>query len=160
MEVLCLLLFPTQILRVSFLSPMCLSITYLFFLDIPEQYTIAGWHVQTDEAREALKEMQHTHHVHHLKAYDMHGKLLWPCHYHKYLQDALVQVHFTLKHWSISGKNKTPCDTYAADIFLMCVLVPPATSGPVTPKKHKFLQTDPLTPDISAKKFKAFASLA
>lgn len=69
---------------------MCLSITYLFFLDIPEQYTIAGWHVQTDEAHEALKKMQHTHHIHHLEAYNMHGKLLWPCHYRKYLQDVLV----------------------------------------------------------------------
>ena len=72
----------------------------------------------------------------------------------------LVQVHFTLKHWSISGKNKTPCDTYAADIFSMHVLIPPATSGPITPKKRKFLQTDPLTPDIDPKKIKAFASSA
>lgn len=160
MKVLCLLPFPTRILRVSFLSLMCLSITYLFFLDIPEQYTIAGWHVQTDEAHEALKKMQHTHHIHHLEAYNMHGKLLWPCHYRKYLQDVLVWVHFTLKHWSISGKNKTPCDTYTADIFSMHVLVPPPTSGPITPKKRKFLQTDPLTPNISPKKFKTFASSA
>ena len=65
--------------------------------------------------------------------------------------------------WNIGQlveKNKTPCDTYATDIFLMRVLIPPATSGPVTPKKRKFLQTDPLTPDISPKKFKAFASSA
>ena len=119
---------------------------------------MVSWHVQSDEVQEVLAKMQHTHSVNYLKAYNIHGKLFWPCHYHKYLQEVLVQVHFTLKHWSIAGKKKTPCDTYAADIFSMHILVPPPTSGPVTPKKCKFFQEDPPTPDISPKKFKALAA--
>ena len=119
---------------------------------------MAGWHVQSDEAWEVLAKMQHTHSVNYLEAYNMHGKLLWPCHYHKYLQEVLVQVHFTLKHWSITGKKKTCCDTYAADIFLMCALIPPPTSGLVMLKECKFFQEDPLTRNISPKKFKAFAA--
>ena len=120
---------------------------------------MASWHVQSDEVQEVLAKMQHTHSVNYLKAYNIYGKLLWPCHYRKYLQEVLFQVHFTLKHWSITGKKKTPCDTYAADMFSMHILVPPPTSGPVTPKKCKFFQEDPLTPDISPKKFKAFTAL-
>lgn len=52
-EVNRLALFPIRIMRVSFLSPMFLLTTYLLFPDVPAQYTIAGWHMQTDEAQEA-----------------------------------------------------------------------------------------------------------
>ena len=148
----------TQNLRVSNLLLKSWCTTHIWSTDILPQYTMAGWHMQSDEAQEVLVQMQHTHSANYLKASNMHGKLLWPCHYCKYLQEVLVQVHFTLKHWSITKKKKTPCDTYAANIFLMHVLVPPPTSGPVMLKKWKFLQEDPLMPDISLKKFKAFAA--
>lgn len=121
--------FLTQILRASFLSSRFLLITYQLLPDVPPHYTIAGWHVQSDEVWKALKEMRHTHHVSHLEAYNMHGKLLWPCHYCKYLQGAIVQDHFTLKHWTFSGKKKTPCDTYATNIFSTHVLIPPPSFG-------------------------------
>jgi hypothetical protein len=40
-------------------------------------------------------------------------------------------------------------DAYAADIFLMKVLVLPVDYGqPVTPKKRKFHKSDPMTLDI------------
>ena len=81
--------------------------------------------------------MQHTHRINYLGAYDTHGRLLWPCDYRKYLQGALVQ-HFTLVHrWK--KRLPEPCDTYAVYVFLMCILVPPPTSGPVTPEKRKSL---------------------
>ena len=95
-------------LRVSFPSSQFQSTTYISSTDVPPQYTIASWHMHLDEACEALTEMQHTHCVNYLKAYNIHGKLLWPCHYCKYLQEVLVQIHFTMKHWSIGGKRRLP----------------------------------------------------
>ena len=71
-----------------------------------------------------------------------------------------VPLEHTLTHWSIGGKPpKSSCDTFAANIHSMRVLVPPTSYGqPVTPRKRNFFKTDPLTPDISPKKFRSFAS--
>ena len=128
--------------------------------DLPLEYTISGWPAYYPQAEEELKAMVKSHHVNYLEAYDMHGRLIEPRSYRKYLQGALVQIHFTLTHWSISGRPPKPsCDTFAADIYSIRVLVPPVSYGqPVTPRKRKFLKTDPLTPDISPKKFRVFAS--
>ena len=70
-----------------------------------------------------------------------------------------------LTHWSIGQKKKgevlmPACDTFAADIYSMRVLIPPQNHGPVTPRKCKFHKSDPMTPNISPKKFKAFAAQA
>ena len=67
---------------------------------------MAGWHVQSDEVQEVLAKMQHTHRVNYLKAYNMHGKLLWLCHYCKYLQEALVQVIRKIP-WCLHGPDLT-----------------------------------------------------
>ena len=143
-----------------------ISILTLVVADVPPEYTIAQWPTYYDEAEVALKSLVDTHRVNYLEAYDMHGKLLWPSQYRKYLQGALVQIHFTLTHWSIGGKpakdgrpGRVATDTYVADIFSMRVLVPPADYGqPVTPRKRKFHKSDPMTLDISPKKFRTFAS--
>lgn len=129
-------------------------------IDVPPEYTIASWPAWYPQAQEELKTMINTHRVNYLNAYDMHGRLIEPNNYRKFLKGALVQVHFTLTHWSINGKPpRSPCDIFAADIHSMRVLVPPVSYGsPVTPRKRKFYKTDPLTPDISPKKFRVFAS--
>ena len=92
----------------------------------------------------------------------MHGKLVEPSRYHQHLQGALVQVHFTLTHCSIATKKKNKlfmpvCNTFSADIYSMRVLSPPKKFGPVTPRKHKFMNSDPMTPDSTLKKFRNFA---
>ena len=107
--------------------------------------------------------MVDTHRVNYLEAYDMHGRLIEPSRYRRHLQGAMVQMHFTLTHWSIDQKKKgqvlvPACDTFAADIYSMRVLIPRQNHGPVTPRKRKFYKSDPMTPDISPKKFKAFAA--
>ena len=107
--------------------------------------------------------MVDTHRVNYLEAYDMHGRLIEPSRYRSHLQGAIVQVHFTLTHWSIGERKRgevlmPACDTFAADIYSMRVLIPPQNHGPVTPRKRKFYKSDPMTPDISPKKFKAFAA--
>ena len=102
-----------------------------------------------------------THRVNYLQVYDMHGKLVEPSRYCWHLQGALVQVHFTLTHWSIAAKTKNglimpACDTFSADIYSMRVLSPPKKYGPVTPRKCKFVNSDPMTPDMTPKKFRNF----
>jgi hypothetical protein len=128
--------------------------------DVPLAYTISGWPAYYPWAEEELKAMVNSHHVNYLEAYNMHGWLIEPRSYQKYLRGALVQIHFMLTHWSIGGKPPKPsCDTFAADIYSIRVLVPPVSYGQlVTPRKRKFLKTDPLTPDISPKGFRVFTS--
>ena len=106
--------------------------------------------------------MVNTHCINYLEAYDMH-RLIEPSQYRRHLQGALVQIHFTLTHWSIGQKKRCEvlvpaCDTFAANIYSMRVLIPPQNHGPVTPRKCKFYKSNPMTPDISPKKFKAFAA--
>jgi hypothetical protein len=59
-------------------------------LDVPLEYTISGWPAYYPWAKEELKAMVKSHHVNYLKAYDMHGWLIEPHSYQKYLQG----------HWS------------------------------------------------------------
>ena len=92
----------------------------------------------------------------------MHRKLIEPSRYHQHFQGATVQIHFTLMHWSIATKKKNDlifpaCNAFSADIYSMRVLSPPKKYGPVTPRKRKFVNTDPMTPDITPKKFRNFA---
>ena len=82
---------PTWNLRVSTPLSQLWCTTHISSTGILPQYTMAGWHVQSDEAWEVLAKMQHTHSVNYLEAYNMHGKLLWPSHYHKYLQEVLFK---------------------------------------------------------------------
>jgi hypothetical protein len=45
-------------------------------------------------------------------------------------------------------------DVFVANIYSMCVLIPPKATGPVTPRKRKFANMDLMTPDVSPKKFR------
>ena len=108
-----------------------------------------------DSAKEALTLMEKTHRVNYLEAFDMHERLIQPSKYRKVLQGALVQMHFTMTHWYIGPKGQRHAsDVFVADIYSMCVLTPPKATGPVTPRKRKFANMDPMTPDISPKKFR------
>ena len=48
------------------------------------------------------------------------------------------------------------CDAFSVDIYSMRVLTPPKIYGPVTPRKRKFVNSDPMTLDITPKKFRNF----
>ena len=65
----------------------------------------------------------------------MHGALIWPSQYQKFLQNTVAEFHFTLTHWSIGGKAGG-VDTYTTDIVNILVLIhPPPTI--VSPRKCK-----------------------
>ena len=118
---------------------------------LPSEFYIENWPTQSNAACEALKEMTHTHHVNYIEAFDMHGTLIFPTMYRRYLEGALVQVRFSMSHWA---DDSDETDSYASDIVSMRVLVPPQRIGPVTPRRKRFYRKDPFTPDITPKKYK------
>jgi len=109
-------------------------------------FKIENWPTSNLAAKQALGEIQTTHRVIPIPAYDMHGALIWPFHYRKYLENAVVEVRFTLRHWSIAGKSaEVPSDTYSAEIVDMLVLIPPPPTT-VSPRKRKVSAYHPTSP--------------
>lgn len=70
------------------------------------------------------KSLVKTHRVDPIAVYDVHGDIIAPNEYHKQLQNALVTIRFTLKHWTI-GDAKTASDVYTADLQQLSVIEPP-----------------------------------
>ncbi|KAM6495451.1 hypothetical protein JOM56_008157 [Amanita muscaria] len=119
---------------------------------LPVELRITGWPSEGEETMGALSSMVATHRVNYLEAFDMHGRLIAPREYRRHIQGALVQIHFTLRHWTIVGKDARCFDTFTADIFSLRVLEPPLSCGlPVVPRKRRYYKMDPLTPDIFPK---------
>lgn len=132
---------------------------YLIFVkDLGSEFSIDNWPVKSDVAKESLHGMKTTHRPIPIPAYDVNGSLIAPSDYHRRLQGALAQIHFTLVHWSIREKEEK-LDRYVADIYQIRILEGPLYGGPATPKrKRRTFHTDPLTPDLSpAKKLKGHA---
>ena len=53
-------------------------------------FKIENWPMSNPAAKQALGEIQTTHGVIPIPAYDMHGALIWPFHYWKYQENAVV----------------------------------------------------------------------
>ena len=106
-----------------------------------------------DAAHEEISTMLTTHVVNPIPAYDMHGYLIPPNMYHNHLAGAIVELHFELTHWSMKGRNgEASCDTYAADIIAIHVLILPKPTL-VTPRKRKvFDKLDPFASPSPRKK--------
>ena len=126
---------------------------------LPFEYTIAGWLVDSEVSKAALEGIKKTHRVNYLEAYDVKSDLIHPLRYRQCLQGAVIQVHFQMTHWAFPARNGVAaCDTFVADIVSMRVLVPLSIpKAPSTPKR-KFMRKDPLTPDITPKKFRTFTT--
>jgi hypothetical protein len=115
------------------------------FIETVDEYTIADWPVRSAEAQAAIDEMKNTHRVVPIPAYDIAGKLIPPTDYRAQLMGAVVELYFTLTHWSIGPKDKVPrSDTYVADIVSMRVVSPPKTPM-VSPRKRKTFACDPMS---------------
>ena len=106
-------------------------------------FKIENWPTSNPAAKQALGEVQTTHHDILIPAYDMHGAL-WPFHYWKYLENAVVEVCFTLRHWSIAGKSaEVLSDTYSAEIVDMLALISPPLNHCLTSKISAYHPTSP-----------------
>jgi len=101
-------------------------------------FSIENWPAFSDAARGGLDSIRQIHCVIPVPAYDLEGKLIDPCYYHRHLEGALAEVHFNLSHWSIAKQGVLGKDVYTADIVLIRVIAPPrATATPRTPLKRK-----------------------
>jgi hypothetical protein len=109
-------------------------------------FTIRGWPTLYPAARDALFDLQDTHRTVPFPVYDMHGALIEPTHYERYLKNAVVCLHFTMSHWSIGAKKggEAACDTFGADLHTIRVLVVPTQRTPVSPRKRKVFGQDPM----------------
>ncbi|KIO14778.1 hypothetical protein M404DRAFT_17638 [Pisolithus tinctorius Marx 270] len=106
--------------------------------DLDPIFSIENWPTFSDAARGGLDSIRQTHQVIPIPAYDLEGKLIDPRFYRRYLEGAVVELHFNLSHWSISRQGIPGKDVYTADIVMMHVLVPPhASVTPRTPLKRK-----------------------
>ena len=110
-------------------------------------------HVTDYKSNKELLTVLNMHIVNPIPAYDMHGYLIPPNLYRSHLAGAVVELHFELTHWLMKGRNgEVSCDTYAADIVVIRVLVLPKPML-VTPRKRKvFDKLDPFASPSPRKK--------
>ncbi|KAI6023031.1 hypothetical protein BKA83DRAFT_4272446 [Pisolithus microcarpus] len=69
-----------------------------------------------------LLALKSTHRVLPVPAYDLAGNLIHPTAYRRFLQGALVEIHFTLSHWGITGVRR---DVYSGEIQFIHLLDAP-----------------------------------
>jgi hypothetical protein len=114
---------------------------------------IKNWLITTDAAHEELVNMLNTHSVNPIPAYDMHGHLIHPLSYHSQLSGAVIELYFELSHWSMRGQNGEPsCDTFAADMVAIHVLVLPKPTLVTLHKCKVYDKMDPFASPSPSKK--------
>ena len=125
-----------------------------FPLDFP--YSIKNWPCTNDASKAALEELESTHRLIPVPAYEYEGSLMYPQYYKHMLTGAVVEVHFTLTHWSIGakpGQSQESIDAYTPELFSMRVLRKPLPS--ITSRKRKVSSKDPMGPESPTKKAKS-----
>ena len=84
------------------IPPLCFTSPLLFHRGdaLDREFTIAEWPAKHKTAQEALFEMwdDGTHRVNYLPVGNHHNQLMHPVHYGSRLRNALVEIHFTMKH--------------------------------------------------------------
>ncbi|KIK28381.1 hypothetical protein PISMIDRAFT_90711 [Pisolithus microcarpus 441] len=92
----------------------------------PDPYSFERWPLTRERNRAELLTLKNTYRIVPIPAYDPAGDLLKPSTYRRYLQGALVEIHFTLTHWGIAGVKR---DVYGGEIEKIRVLEPPVGSS-------------------------------
>ncbi|KAI6025248.1 hypothetical protein PISMIDRAFT_11508 [Pisolithus microcarpus 441] len=98
-----------------------------------DPYSFERWPLTKERNRAQLLALKHSHHLRPVPAYDLNNDLLHPSTYRRCLQGAIVEVHFTMSHWSIASTKR---DVYGGLIKLIRILVP-AVVSPSAGKKQK-----------------------
>jgi hypothetical protein len=88
-------------------------------------------------------------------AYELDGTLMCPTVYQKRLMKAVVELHFTLSHFTIAERDdaKHGNDVYTPDLHSMCILKKPSPTMN-SPRKRKIAIKDPMESGSSTKKQK------
>ncbi|THH11173.1 hypothetical protein EW146_g8136 [Bondarzewia mesenterica] len=128
--------------------------------DLPPEFEIRRWPVSSIAARAELPAIVNTHCVIPIPVYDMYRTLVSPNLYQSHLVGALVEVHFTITHWSIGPKcdqsSGGAADTYMADVVSIRVIAPPKPQVRM-PRKRTTAMKDPFADyDRDFKKLRAF----
>ena len=123
-------------------------------LDFP--YSIKNWPCHTSEAWNTFKDLVPDYCIVPIPTYEFEGGLMYLQWYKQMLCNALVEVHFTLMHYSIMDKNggKNHSDVYIPELYSMRVLKKPLPTV-VSPHKHKVSTKDPMESDSPMKKMKS-----
>lgn len=94
--------------------------------DADDPYSFERWPLTRERNRAELLNLKNSHRILLIPAYDLAGDLLKPSTYCRYLQGALVQIHFSLTHWGIAGIKR---DVYGGEIETIRLLEPPLGSS-------------------------------
>ncbi|KAI5991149.1 hypothetical protein EDD15DRAFT_2449176 [Pisolithus albus] len=105
--------------------------------DDPFSYRL--WPLTKERHRAQLMALQHSHRLCPVPAYDLANDLLIPTTYRSCLQGAIVEIRFTLTHWSIATTKR---DVYGGLIQLIRILVPPVPSAAAGNKRKLALHLD------------------
>ncbi|EMD37980.1 hypothetical protein CERSUDRAFT_72610 [Gelatoporia subvermispora B] len=117
--------------------------------DLGPAFDIANWPCWTDEAKAAIEELKDTHRVVPIPIYDKEDMLVEPSRYRTVLQGAVVEVHFTIQHWSISKRGKSEgyaFDAFSADVVSIKIVKAPPPPTPNTPRNRKISMVNPMSP--------------
>ncbi|KAI5997569.1 hypothetical protein EDD15DRAFT_2194608 [Pisolithus albus] len=96
-------------------------------------YSFENWPLTRERNRAELLRLKHSHILQPVPAYDLNDDLLHPNTYCRCLRGAIMEICFTLTHWSIASTKR---DVYGAIMKGIRILVPPVVS-PTTSKKRK-----------------------
>ncbi|EMD38894.1 hypothetical protein CERSUDRAFT_92934 [Gelatoporia subvermispora B] len=128
--------------------------------ELESEFHIANWPCWTNEAKAAIEDLKETHTVIPIPVYDHCNRLVKPKQYRAVLQGATVEVHFTLRHWSIgytasrggSDSGSGGLDVYSADVFAIHVIRPPPPSTLSSLRKRKVSMKSPVTTPIKRRR--------
>jgi hypothetical protein len=95
-----------------------------------------------DQFQEQLSQIKRTHCVQPLRAY-MDNRFIEPNDVNGTLANALVEIHFTIKHYNIRREGEKPFDSFTANIEQLTVLERGAPKQ-LTPYKRRNPRSGPL----------------
>ena len=99
--------------------------------------------------------MVDTYQVVPVPAYELDGQLMIPTDYQKHLTKAIVELHFTLTHFTIAERGKNGgSDVYTPELHSMRVLKKPSPAIPSS-RKRKISTKDPMETPGNTKKNKS-----
>lgn len=99
--------------------------------------------------------MVDTYRVQPLPAYELNSNLMDPPNYRQHLSKALVELRFTLTHYTIAEKGNTGgSDVYTPELHSMRVLKNPSPSI-ASSRKRKISNKDPMTSQAGSSSKKA-----
>ncbi|KAI5995129.1 hypothetical protein EDD15DRAFT_2195752 [Pisolithus albus] len=120
-------------------------------LPATDPFSFEQWPLTKERNRAELLALKSTHRIQPVPAYDLADNLIHPNAYRRFLQGALVEIHFTLSHWGIASVRR---DVYSADMELIRLLDAPTPSSCAGRKRRIPLH---LTGDSTASKKQAIA---